>query len=63
MYHNDNPPSVSLLEESTVSATGPFMAVFNNLVMFDQHEAEREHGHDRPDLAESWAWDEDARPS
>jgi peptide/nickel transport system substrate-binding protein len=57
MYHNDNPPSASLLEESTVSATGPFMAVFNNLVMFDQLKAHETVDSIVPDLAESWSWD------
>ncbi|RYE61996.1 MAG: peptide ABC transporter substrate-binding protein [Oxalobacteraceae bacterium] len=57
MYHNDNPPSASLLEESTVSATGPFMAVFNNLVMFDQLKAHETIETIVPDLAESWWWD------
>src|SRR4051794_6755622 len=58
MYHNDNPPSASLLEESTVSATGPFMAVFNNLVMFDQQKPNESMETIVPDLAESWSWDE-----
>lgn len=57
MYHNDNPPSASLLEESTVSATGPFMAVFNNLVMFDQLKPHETMDSIVPDLAESWSWD------
>ena len=35
LYHNDNPPSASLLEESTISSVAPFAAVFNNLVVFD----------------------------
>src|SRR5215218_8220539 len=58
MYHNDNPPSASLLEESTVSATGPFMAVFNNLVMFDQLKPNETMDTIVPDLAESWSWDD-----
>src|SRR5687767_356293 len=58
MYHNDNPPSASLLEESTVSATGPFMAVFNNLVMFDQQKPNESMETIVPDLAESWSWDD-----
>jgi peptide/nickel transport system substrate-binding protein len=58
MYHNDNPPSASLLEESTVSATGPFMAVFNNLVMFDQLKPKETMDTIVPDLAESWSWDD-----
>src|SRR6202040_1099947 len=42
LYHNDNPPSTSLLEESTIASVTPFAAVFNNLVVFDRarvHEA------------------------
>ena len=35
LYHNDNPPSASLLEESTIASVTPFAAVFNNLVVFD----------------------------
>jgi peptide/nickel transport system substrate-binding protein len=31
LYHNDNPPSTSLLEESTIASVMPFAAVFNNL--------------------------------
>ena len=33
--HRDNPPSASIHEEATISTDMPFMAVFNNLVMFD----------------------------
>ncbi|MDP1966202.1 MAG: peptide ABC transporter substrate-binding protein, partial [Reyranella sp.] len=33
--HRDNPPSASIHEEATNSTIMPFMAVFNNLVMFD----------------------------
>src|SRR5262245_3822348 len=58
MYHNDNPPSASLLEEATVSATGAFMAVFNNLVMFDQMKPNESIDTIVPDLAESWSWDD-----
>ena len=35
-YHRDNPPTASIHEEATVSTVNPFMAVFNNLVLFDQ---------------------------
>jgi peptide/nickel transport system substrate-binding protein len=35
LYHNDNPPSTSLLEEATIASVTPFAAVFNNLVVFD----------------------------
>ena len=33
--HRDNPPSASIWEEATISTDMPFMAVFNNLVVFD----------------------------
>ena len=39
IQHMDNPPSASILEEATVSVPVPFMSVYNNLVMFDQHVA------------------------
>ena len=39
IQHMDTPPSASIHEEATVSVAVPFMAVFNNLVMFDQHVA------------------------
>ena len=39
IYHRDNPPSASIHEEATISTVQPFMAVFNNLVVFDQREA------------------------
>jgi peptide/nickel transport system substrate-binding protein len=53
--HRDNPPSASILEEATISTLMPFMAVFNNLVVFDP--ASRENRLDKivPDLAKSWA--------
>ena len=35
LYHNDNPPSTSLMEELTIASVMPFAAVFNNLVVFD----------------------------
>ena len=57
--HRDNPPSASIHEEATISTVKPFMAVFNNLVMFDPRE--KRNGPDKivPDLAESWSWNPD----
>ena len=34
IYHMDNPPSASIHEEGTASVVVPFMAVFNNLVLY-----------------------------
>ena len=36
LYTLDSPASMSIHEETTVVAQRPMMAVFNNLVMFDQ---------------------------
>ena len=57
LYHNDNPPSASLLEESTISSVTPFAAVFNNLVVFDPRKVHENIDTVIPDLAESWSWD------
>jgi peptide/nickel transport system substrate-binding protein len=57
LYHNDNPPSTSLLEESTISSITPFAAVFNNLVIFDPAKVHETLDTVVPDLAESWSWD------
>src|ERR1700688_145317 len=57
LYHNDNPPSTSLLEESTIASVMPFAAVFNNLVVFDPAKAHENIDTVIPDLAESWSWD------
>jgi peptide/nickel transport system substrate-binding protein len=57
LYHNDNPPSTSLLEESTIAAVTPFAAIFNNLVVFDPAKPHESLETVIPDLAESWSWD------
>jgi peptide/nickel transport system substrate-binding protein len=54
--HRDNPPSASIHEESTISVNQPFMAVFNNLVVFDPKEKVNSPDHIVPDLAESWSY-------
>ena len=55
-YHRDSPASMSILEEATNSSEIPMMAVFNNLVVFDQHIAQNSMDTIRPDLATSWSW-------
>ena len=57
--HGDSPASMSILEESTITAEGPVMAVFNNLVLFDQQVAQNSLQSIVPDLAESWSLGED----
>jgi peptide/nickel transport system substrate-binding protein len=58
IYHRDNPPSASLHEESTVSVTQPFMALFNNLVLFDQTKPLNSVETIVPELGASWSWDQ-----
>ena len=59
--HRDNPPSASILEEATISTLMPFMAVFNNLVVFDPASSENRLDKVVPDLATSWALTDDDR--
>lgn len=57
VYHRDNAPSGSILEEATISTVQPFMSVYNNLVIFDQSKPVNSMDTIVPDLAESWSWD------
>lgn len=59
VYHNDNPPTASLHEEVTIATLMPFMAVFNNLIMYDQASKRIADDTIVPDLAESWSWSAD----
>src|SRR5690349_24187843 len=58
-FHRDSPASASIHEEATISAVAPFMGVFNNLVLFDQHEKHNRPEFIRPELADSWSWNPD----
>ena len=59
IYHRDSPASMSIHEEATNSVSIPMMAVFNNLVLYDQHKAQNSLDTIAPDLAESWSWNEE----
>ena len=59
--HRDNPPSASMLEEATISTAMPFMAVFNNLVVFDPNSDLNRLDRVVPDLATSWTLTDDDR--
>jgi peptide/nickel transport system substrate-binding protein len=50
---------MSTLEEVTISTVAPMMAVFNNLVIFDQHAPQNTLQSIVPDLATGWSWNED----
>src|SRR5437762_10559578 len=59
MYDFDSPPTMSILEEATASSQSPMMGVFNNLVLFDQHQKQNRLDTVVPDLATDWSWSED----
>jgi peptide/nickel transport system substrate-binding protein len=57
VLHRDNPPSASIAEEATISTVMPFMAVFNNLVVFDPASEQNRPDRIVPELATAWHWD------
>ncbi len=57
-YNPESVASTSMLEEFA-NAQRPLMGLFNNLVMFDQHVAQDSLQSIVPDLAASWAWNEE----
>src|SRR5216684_2470336 len=59
MFSPDSPASMSLLEEATAFAERPMMAVFNNLVIYDQSVKQNSLDSIVPDLATGWSWNED----
>src|ERR1700736_5803964 len=58
-YHRDSPASMSIHEEATISTVAPMMGVFNNLILFNQHEKQNRLEFIEPELAESWSWNPD----
>jgi len=56
-----SPASMSIHEESTITAGIPMMGVFNNLVVFDQHVPQNSLASIMPDLATEWRWNEDGK--
>ena len=57
--HIDTPPSPSIQEEGTASVVIPFMSLFNNLVIFDQHVPRHTLETIVPELATKWDWSKD----
>src|SRR5215471_2427476 len=58
-FHRDSPASMSIHEEATISTVAPMMGVFNNLILFDQHQKQNRPEFIQPELAESWSWSPD----
>jgi peptide/nickel transport system substrate-binding protein len=61
IYQRDNLPSASIHEEATYSVNIPFMAVFNNLVLYKQDVPQNSMDSIVPELATSWKWSADYR--
>jgi len=61
VFHRDSPGNMSIHEEGTISVLAPMMPVFNNLVVFNQHEKQNRLDNIVPDLAESWTLSEDGK--
>jgi peptide/nickel transport system substrate-binding protein len=59
IYHRETPPSLSIIEEATFSVNAPAMAIYNNLVIYDQHKPQNSMSTIVPELATSWAWSKD----
>ena len=59
VYHRDSPASMSIHEEATISNVMPAMGLFNNLVMYDQHNPLNSLNSIVPDLATAWRWSDD----
>ena len=49
-FHRDSPASMSIHEEATISTVAPVMSVFNNLVLFNQHEKQNRAEFIEPEL-------------
>ena len=54
-----SPASMSIHEESTITAVIPTMGVFNNLLVFDQRVPQNSLASIVPELATGWSWSED----
>src|SRR3954452_9399003 len=58
IYHRDSPASASIHEEATFSPNIPFMGLYNNLVLHDQHKQQNSIDTIVPEPAESWSFSE-----
>ena len=59
LYQRDSPASASIHEEATYSNNVPFMPIFNNLVIYKQDVAQNSDASIVPELATSWALNDD----
>jgi len=59
VYDPDSPPGLNIYEQATPFGQAPLMAVYNNLILFDQHDPLIRIESIKPDLATKWEWNED----
>ena len=59
IYSADSPPGLNIYEQATPWGQAPLMAVYNNLIVFDQHVAQNSLQSIVPDLATKWSWNEE----
>src|SRR5215467_8985336 len=57
--HFDSTASMSMHEESTAAVNRPMMGVFNNLIIYKQDVKQNSMRSIVPELAASWAWNEE----
>ncbi len=54
--HREDPPSLSIHEEATISTNWPMMSCYNNLVLFHPLRGQESPATIVGELAEKWAW-------
>ena len=59
VWNFDSPPGLNIYEQATPPGQGPLMAIYNNLILFDQHVAQDNLASIVPDLATKWSWNEE----
>jgi len=59
--HREDPPSLSIIEEATISTNWPMMPCYNNLVLFDPMKANESPATIIGELAEKWVWQDDGK--
>jgi peptide/nickel transport system substrate-binding protein len=59
--HREDPPSLSIHEEATISTNWPMMPCYNNLVLFDPSKAKESESTIIGELAEKWAWQDNGK--
>src|SRR6266852_1262165 len=55
--HREDPPSLSIHEEATISTNWPMMSCYNNLVLFNPLRGQESPATIIGELAEAWGWE------